>query len=89
MAASFIERLPDESDPQRSIEEAIAKNVAWIAYVGTYYVVYAVNLGCPADFFIAPAGLVSAGADTVSRRKRKYYITNCIIRLYHPFKRYS
>ena len=35
VAASFIERLPDEGDPQRSVEERIAKNVAWIVYAGT------------------------------------------------------
>ena len=36
MAASFIERLPDEGDPQRSIEETIAKNVALVAYAGAW-----------------------------------------------------
>jgi hypothetical protein len=35
VAASLIESLPDESDPQRSAEEEIAKGVAWIAYAGT------------------------------------------------------
>jgi len=32
VAASLIERLPDEGDPQRSREEMIAKDVAWVAY---------------------------------------------------------
>ena len=34
VAASLIERLPDE-DPQRSREERVAKNVLFIAYAGT------------------------------------------------------
>jgi hypothetical protein len=35
-AASLIENLPDEGDPQRSEEEIIAKNVAWAVYGGTW-----------------------------------------------------
>ena len=35
LAASIIERLPDEGDPQRSTEERIAKDVAWVVYAGT------------------------------------------------------
>ena len=35
VAASLIERLPDEGDPQRSIEETIAKDVTFVAYAGT------------------------------------------------------
>ena len=53
VAASFIERLPDEGDPQRSREEKIAKNVVFVAYAG---VVSTFNLGRLTDFFIAPAG---------------------------------
>ena len=37
VAASLIERLPDEGDPQRSKEERIAKNVAFVTYLGTWY----------------------------------------------------
>ena len=37
MAASLIERLPDEGDPQRFDEERIAKGVGYIAYLGTWY----------------------------------------------------
>ena len=37
VAASLIERLPDEDDPRRSREERIAKNVAWAVYAGTWY----------------------------------------------------
>ena len=37
VAASLIENLPDERDPQRSVEEMIAKNVAWIVYAGTRF----------------------------------------------------
>ena len=36
VAASLIERLPDEGDPQRSREERIAKDVVWVAYAGTW-----------------------------------------------------
>ena len=35
VAASLIERLPDEGDPQRSKEEWVAKDVVFIAYAGT------------------------------------------------------
>ena len=35
MAASLIERLPEEGDSQRSSEERIAKDVVFIAYAGT------------------------------------------------------
>ena len=34
MAASLIECLPDEGDPQRPAEEMIARNVALVTYVG-------------------------------------------------------
>ena len=34
MAATLIDFLPDEDDPQRSNEEAIARNVTFVAYVG-------------------------------------------------------
>ena len=37
VAASLIERLPDEGDPQWSREERIAKDVAFIAYAGMWY----------------------------------------------------
>ena len=36
VAASLIERLPDEGDPQRSREEKIAKGTAWVVYAGTW-----------------------------------------------------
>ena len=36
VAASLIERLPDENDPQRPLEESVAKNVAFVAYVGMW-----------------------------------------------------
>jgi hypothetical protein len=35
VVASLIERLPDKGDPQRSTEEKVAKNVAFVAYAGT------------------------------------------------------
>ena len=37
IAASLIERLPDEGDPQRSREEITARNVVFTAYGGTWY----------------------------------------------------
>ena len=36
VAASLIERLPDEGDPQRFGEESIARDVAFMAYLGTW-----------------------------------------------------
>ena len=36
IAASLIDRLPDESDPQRSGEEIIARNVVFVAYLGKW-----------------------------------------------------
>ena len=36
VAATLIERLPDEDDPQRPMEEKIAQNVAAVAYVGLW-----------------------------------------------------
>ena len=36
VAATLIERLPDEDDPQRPTEEKIAQNVAAVAYVGLW-----------------------------------------------------
>ena len=36
IAATLIERLPNEDDPQRPVEEKIAKNVAAMAYVGLW-----------------------------------------------------
>ena len=37
VAATLIERLPDEGDPRRAEEEKIAKNVAAIAYGGMLF----------------------------------------------------
>jgi hypothetical protein len=37
VAASLIERLPDEGDPQRSREERVAKDVVFVAYIGAWY----------------------------------------------------
>jgi hypothetical protein len=36
VAATLIERLPDEGDPQRAMEEKIAQNVATTAYLGSW-----------------------------------------------------
>lgn len=34
VAASLIERLPHEDSPERPIQERLAKEVAFVAYVG-------------------------------------------------------
>ena len=36
IAANLIERLPDESDPQRPMEETLVQNVAAAAFVGRW-----------------------------------------------------
>ena len=36
IAATLIERLPDEDDPKRSTEKKIAQNVAALSYVGPW-----------------------------------------------------
>ena len=36
VAASLIEHLPHEDDPQRPMEEKIARNVAAVAYIGVW-----------------------------------------------------
>ena len=36
IAATLIERLPDEDDPQRPMEEKIAQDVAAMAYIGLW-----------------------------------------------------
>ena len=63
VAASLIERLPDEDDPQRSREERIALNVAFVIYAGMWLYI-AKFLDVPLTF-LSP---ISAGADTVSKR---------------------
>jgi hypothetical protein len=45
VAATVIERLPDEDDPRRPIEEKIAQNVAAMAYVGLWTCKWTVNHG--------------------------------------------
>ena len=35
VASSLIEQLPDEVDPQRSVEEKVAKDVVFMSYTGT------------------------------------------------------
>jgi len=65
VAATLIERLPDEGDPQRPMEEKLAQDVAAVAYVGMWSCKWTLNHGRPTDSFIA---FLSAGADTVSER---------------------
>ena len=36
IAESLIQRLPDEGDPQRPMEERVAQNVAALAFVGQW-----------------------------------------------------
>ena len=45
VAATLIERLPDEDDPQRPMDEKIAQNVAALAYVGLWLCRWTINLG--------------------------------------------
>ena len=35
IATSLIERLPDDDDPERIMEERVARSVIFVAYVGT------------------------------------------------------
>jgi len=65
VAATLIERLPDEDDPQRPMEERVAQDVAGVVYAGLWSCKWTPNHGRPADYFIA---ILSAGADTVSER---------------------
>ena len=44
VAATLIEQLPDENDPQRPMEENIAQNVAAVAYMGLWSCKCAVNM---------------------------------------------
>ena len=43
VAATLAERLPDVDDPQRSMEERIAQDVAGIAYIGLWSCKWSVN----------------------------------------------
>ena len=43
VAAALIERLPDEDDPQRPMEEKIAQNVTAVAYIGLWSCEWTVN----------------------------------------------
>ena len=45
VAAALIERLPDEDDPQRPMEEKIAQDVAAVAYIGLWSCQWIVNHG--------------------------------------------
>ena len=45
VAATLIERLPDEDDPQRPTEEKIAQDVATVTYVGLWFCQWTVNYG--------------------------------------------
>ena len=37
IAAALIERLPDENDPQRPMDEKVAQNVSALAYIGLWW----------------------------------------------------
>jgi hypothetical protein len=45
IAATLIEKLPDEDDPQRPMEEMIAQNVAAVTYIGLWLCTSTVNHG--------------------------------------------
>ena len=51
MMATLIERFPHEDDPQRSVEEKHAKDVAATTYIGLWRHKYTLN-GRHTDFFI-------------------------------------
>ena len=36
IAETLIERLPDENDPQRPMDEKVAQNVSALAYIGLW-----------------------------------------------------
>jgi len=36
MTATLIERFPDENDPQRPVEEKLAKDVPAVSYLGLW-----------------------------------------------------
>ena len=82
VAASLIEQLPDKDDPQRPMEENIARNVVAMAYIGLWSSKWAVNHGSPINYFVS---LPSAGADTVGDRNKNIMsnVINCIIRQRH------
>ena len=37
VAATLIEQLPDEDDPERPTEEILAQDVAAVAYIGPWW----------------------------------------------------
>ena len=86
IAATLIERLPDEDDPQQTMEVKIAQNVAAIAYIGMRLCKWTVNHGF--NYFMSPP---LAGADTVSERNKTIMnnVINCIIRQLQPCSPYS
>ena len=86
MAATLIEQLPNEDDPQRPMEENISQNVAAIAYIGLWSCKSWMNHTL--NYFMS---LPSAGADTVSERNKNVInnLINCIIRLHQPCRLYS
>ena len=67
VAATLIEQLPDEDDPQRPVEEKIAQNVAALTYIGLWSCKWTVNLGWSTNYLMS---LPSGGADTVSERNK-------------------
>ena len=80
VVATLIERLPDEDDPQRPIEEKVAQNVAAIAYIGLWSCkFYCKSWMNPLTIFMFFFPL--AGADTVSERNKNTMnnVINCII----------
>ena len=60
MAASLIERLPDQDDPRRPAEEKLVQDVVVVSFIGRYNV----NGLEMDDHFSSP---LSGGYDTVSR----------------------
>ena len=50
VAATLIDRLPDDDDPQRSVEERIAQDVTSLAYIGLWSCKWTGNMVDPLTF---------------------------------------
>jgi hypothetical protein len=64
VAASLIEGLPDDGDPQRPLEETYAQGVLFAAYIGTWWSRLVCTILDSHRHLYCP---VSGGADTVSK----------------------
>ena len=65
VAGSLIERLPVDSDPQRLMEEKIAQNVLFAAYVGMWW-------WCACSILVPPPTLLLSGTRWRRYCEQKY-----------------